>query len=136
MDEDIGLFEQSLQHRLVLWLFDVEVDRLLVAVQSGENRAVLLRRRIARMAHQVARCVTLAILYLDDFGAQIGEVHRGKWPKHHRRHVDDLDAFERSGQFAVPLQFRPYRHFPLSFVLAYFTSRFNRAVKRIMEGRR
>ena len=86
-------------------LLDIEVDSLLVTVERGEDRSVLLGRRIACIAHQVAGRVAFAILDLDDLGAQIGEANRRKRPKHDGRHVDHLDALERPRRFPVPFSF-------------------------------
>ena len=93
VDEHIGVFEQRFQHRLVLGLFDVEVDCFFVAVERCKNRAVLLGRRIARVAHQVARRIAFRILDLDNLCTQVGKIYRGKGAEHDSRHIDHLDAF-------------------------------------------
>ena len=130
VDEDVGLFQQCLKNGFVFGLFDVEVDRFFVAVERGENRPMLLGRRIAAMAHHVARRIALAIFDLDNLGAQVGQLHRGIRPKHDRGHVHDLNALQRPGWFCVPFQFRPFRHVRSPKVLASTASIFKRAVKR------
>ena len=117
VDEYISVFQQRCEHGFIFRFFDVQVDGFFVAVERGEYRPVLLGRRIAAMAHQIARRIALAIFDLDDLSAQIGQLHRCIRPKHNRGHVDDLNALQRPGWFFVPCQFRPFRHLRSPYLL-------------------
>ena len=130
VDEDIRLFEQRLQYLFVFSVLDIQVDGFFVAVKRGKNWAVLFGGRIPAVAHHIARRIALAVLDLDDLGAQVSHLHGGIRPKHDCRHVHHLDALQWPGWFLVPCQFRPFCHHCSPKVLASTASIFKRAVKR------
>jgi hypothetical protein len=115
VDEDIGVFEQCGQNRFIFFKLDIEIDALFISVEGSKYWSKITCGGGPGIAHGIARCITLAVLDLDNFGTQIGKLHGCKRPHHHARHIDDLDAFHRTRQFPIPFEFRPSCHVALLY---------------------
>ena len=97
VDEEVGGFDQVLQHGAGGGLLEVEAERALVAVGRHVDRphALVAPHRATRHAQQIA----FRRLDLDHVGAHVGQMLRGERPQQHGRQIDHAHALERSRHF-------------------------------------
>ena len=93
LDQHIGAFQQSQQHRAAFRLREIEGEGALVAVDADVVAGVALMERRA----PAARLVALGGFDLDHLRAVIRQDHRAIGTAQHARQVDDLEAGQRAG---------------------------------------
>ena len=93
-DEDVGLGDEPMQHRLAFRLGEVERQASLVA-GFQHPREIVLAVRIARQIRQVAIGIAGSGRFdLDHFGAEIRQHGCGRGRCDEARAVQNLEAFE------------------------------------------
>ncbi len=90
MQHRIGGPDQRLTRQAVLLVFEVKHDRALVAVQRVEVAALAVCERLV-----VAPRIAAGRLDLDHVGAEVGEQHAGKRPRHVLGVLEHPDPIQR-----------------------------------------
>jgi len=92
VEQHVGALGQAQQDTPGGLLLEIEHDRALVAIDRQVERAHV---GVAHRA-ELARCVALGRLDLDDIGAEIAELLRRPGAEHDGRAVHNTNAAERS----------------------------------------
>eukprot|EP00962_Isochrysis_galbana_P049588 scaffold21084_cov91-Isochrysis_galbana.AAC.2 len=92
LDQHVRAREQRVQRLPVLWLLEVETDRLLTRVERFEIGRVTRRQPRTEVAGVVA---TDRVLHLDHACPQLAQQQRAVRPGQHPRQVDHGDVLQR-----------------------------------------
>ena len=78
----------------MMWVFEIERDALLVAIDRVEQRRVIIEVGIAQI-HAAAQITAIGSFNLDDTRAEVGEVKRGGGAREKLRHVEHYQPLKR-----------------------------------------
>ncbi len=109
LDHGVGAVAEP-HHKLAAFrAFEVDGDRLLVAVHRREVAAERPQLVVGMVGADDPRVVAVERLDLDDLRALVGQQHGAERARQHLREVDDADSVEGAEDFAHVDRGRPAR---------------------------